>query len=294
MDTLTMARSWIDNGFSVIPIGYRSKRPAFNALKATGHVDDDGTPVWEPFKERQATNDELRQWFTGPKRNIGVVTGWRGLVVLDFDNLEAYQAWLAWAKTEGGIAAQMSASTYRVASARGMHVYLVVNEPVDSYRVGEIDVKARWGYVLVPPSIHPSGFEYTGIGQVIARCEKLADVFPFERPEPVTVTASMAATNDPWEAAARAVECGGVGAVANVKRTVQVADLVTIARSDPGGAWAHCPLHADWNPSLRIYKDGHFHCFQCGAHGDAIDLYAAIRGLTLREAIAELGQMVGG
>jgi len=31
-----------------------------------------------------------------------------------------------------------------------------------------------------------------------------------------------------------------------------------------------CPFHDDSTPSLHIYTD-HFHCFGCGAHGDAID-----------------------
>lgn len=34
-----------------------------------------------------------------------------------------------------------------------------------------------------------------------------------------------------------------------------------------------CPFHADTSPSLYLYRDdGHFHCFSCGAHGDAYDL----------------------
>ncbi len=34
-----------------------------------------------------------------------------------------------------------------------------------------------------------------------------------------------------------------------------------------------CPFHGDTSPSLYLYpNDGHFHCFSCGAHGDAYDL----------------------
>ncbi len=34
-----------------------------------------------------------------------------------------------------------------------------------------------------------------------------------------------------------------------------------------------CPFHGDTSPSLYLYPDdGHFHCFSCGAHGDAYDL----------------------
>jgi RecA-family ATPase/DNA polymerase I-like protein with 3'-5' exonuclease and polymerase domains len=33
-----------------------------------------------------------------------------------------------------------------------------------------------------------------------------------------------------------------------------------------------CPFHDDRTPSLHIYADGHYHCFGCGAHGQAKDL----------------------
>lgn len=46
-----------------------------------------------------------------------------------------------------------------------------------------------------------------------------------------------------------------------------------------------CPWHQDKTPSMVCY-DGrnHFHCFSCGRHGDATDLYAAVLGLGLCQA----------
>jgi len=211
------------------------------------------------------------------------------LVVLDFDQRDAYDAWRSWARDAGTVARRVEAGTYRVHSARGVHVYLMCEEPVESYQVGNIDVKARYGYVLAPPSVHPSGHEYQGCGGQIMRCSRLAEVFPFERPAPM-MAQSMAGTDDPWEAASRAVVCGGVGAVSRAAARVTTRDLVQVVREDHHGAWALCPLHSDTNPSLRVYADGHWHCFGCGAHGgDALDLYAAIHRITLREAIAQLG-----
>lgn len=290
MQTLEAAQNWIGAGFSVIPIGYRSKRPAFDALKLAGCVAEDGHISWEAFKQRPASDAELKLWFGGPRRNIGVVTGWHGLVVLDFDQRAAYDAWLSWARVNGGRAASLAAGTYRVFSARGVHVYLMCEEPVESYQVGNIDVKARYGYVLAPPSVHPSGHQYQGQGAQIMRCSRLLDVFPFERPVVESGAQSWAGTDDPWEVASRAVECGGVGAVSRATARVSTTDLVQVVRDDRSGAWALCPMHGDTNPSLRVYADGHWHCFGCGAHGgDALDLYAAMHKITLREAIAQLG-----
>jgi len=49
--------------------------------------------------------------------------------------------------------------------------------------------------------------------------------------------------------------------------------------------WACCPLHGEKTPSLCFFPDGRFHCFGCGAHGDAADLYAALHDVPLAEAL---------
>lgn len=46
---------------------------------------------------------------------------------------------------------------------------------------------------------------------------------------------------------------------------------------------ACCPFHDDRTPSLAIWPD-HFHCYGCGAHGDALDWLMRTRGVTLPEA----------
>ena len=286
MNTFEAAQSWIEAGMSVIPIGYRSKRPAFDALKLTRSTAADGHLSWEPYKTQAASPQELKLWFGGPRRNIGVVTGWNGLVVLDFDQRDAYDAWLGWTHAAGGRAASIAAGTYRVHSARGVHVYLMCEEPVESYQVGNIDVKARYGYVLAPPSVHPSGHEYQGQGSGIMSCARLGEVFPFERMPASTLPAGQPLTDDPWEAATHAVECGGVGAVERAKAALRIEDLLHL---DPRRTRQTilCPLHGDHNPSMVVDLDKQtFKCWGCGAFGDALDLVAGMQKITVREAIA--------
>jgi len=45
-----------------------------------------------------------------------------------------------------------------------------------------------------------------------------------------------------------------------------------------------CPFHDDRTPSCHIYPD-HFHCFSCGAHGDAVDWLMMVDGLDRDAAI---------
>lgn len=49
-----------------------------------------------------------------------------------------------------------------------------------------------------------------------------------------------------------------------------------------------CPIHQDTNPSLKIFEDGHFHCYGCGAKGDVIDLVAQIEKKPVKTVIHQL------
>ena len=50
-----------------------------------------------------------------------------------------------------------------------------------------------------------------------------------------------------------------------------------------------CPFHQDRGPSMKIYPDGHFHCFGCNAHGDVINFVAMHDGTDLKTAFLSLG-----
>lgn len=61
---------------------------------------------------------------------------------------------------------------------------------------------------------------------------------------------------------------------------------------------ALCPFHQDTQPSLVLYRADnsspeHYHCFACGAHGNAIDLVKRIEGLEFLAAVSWLAQHFG-
>ncbi|SOD25642.1 DNA primase, catalytic core [Variovorax sp. YR752] len=61
---------------------------------------------------------------------------------------------------------------------------------------------------------------------------------------------------------------------------------------------ALCPFHQDTRPSLNLYPvDGssqaHYHCFACGAHGNAIDLVKQVEGLDFLPAVQWLARQFG-
>ncbi|MDB5720885.1 MAG: primase, partial [Alphaproteobacteria bacterium] len=62
-----------------------------------------------------------------------------------------------------------------------------------------------------------------------------------------------------------------------------------------GREWkACCPFHKEKTPSFTLSDEkGFYHCFGCGAHGDAIRWLTDTRGLPFMEAVKELADSAG-
>jgi DNA primase len=73
--------------------------------------------------------------------------------------------------------------------------------------------------------------------------------------------------------------------------TALVGRRVKLARS--GRQWKGCcPFHNEKTPSFYVYDDG-YHCFGCGAHGDAITFVMQTQGLGFMEAVEQLAAEAG-
>ena len=70
-----------------------------------------------------------------------------------------------------------------------------------------------------------------------------------------------------------------------------IARRVKLSRA--GRQWkACCPFHGEKSPSFYVYDD-HFHCFGCGAHGDAIAFVMQSQSAGFPEAVAVLAAEAG-
>lgn len=88
-----------------------------------------------------------------------------------------------------------------------------------------------------------------------------------------------------------------------VKREVLLEDYaatVTELQAFGRGWWTgRCPKpgHEDQNPSFYVYPGSagaaHAHCYGCGFHGDLFDLFQAVEGGELWEAMMELSRRFG-
>ena len=112
---------------------------------------------------KNATTDPTRikeWWMQWPSANIGLATGMSGLFVIDIDSADA-------AKELYKIMPELETLvTLRAKTSKGEHIYFKCNK--DEFKsctsfagVKKIDIRCAGGYVVAPPSLHPSGAVYT-------------------------------------------------------------------------------------------------------------------------------------
>ena len=80
-----------------------------------------------------------------------------------------------------------------------------------------------------------------------------------------------------------------------VRARTPLASLVgrRVKLSRSGRNWKGCcPFHGEKTPSFYVYDD-HFHCFGCGAHGDAISFVMQGEGASFMEAVERLASEAG-
>jgi hypothetical protein len=141
------AVAYATRGWSVFPCRPRGKEPA--TVNGFHEATDDVKTI-------------LGWWRATPDANIGLVPGRAGLLVLDLDGPEGDEA--------AGRLGLLSEPAVEVVTGRGRHRYYLrpdVNDQIGNNRLApHLDVRCDAGYVLAPPSVHPSGAVYRWEGAV--------------------------------------------------------------------------------------------------------------------------------
>jgi Bifunctional DNA primase/polymerase, N-terminal len=153
-------------GIPVFPLTPRGKAPVIPRVHPEGDPLRDicrGQCGQQGHGLYDATDDHEqveRWWIRWPRANIGVRTGTiSGLLVVDLDGPEGEAAWSRLEETYGPVL------TLESRTGTGRHLYFTYPPGLDlgnsKGRLGpHIDTRAEGGYVLAPPSVHPSGALY--------------------------------------------------------------------------------------------------------------------------------------
>lgn len=115
--------------------------------------------------KRKLTNYEIRQYWK-EEANVGIITGEISkLAVLDFDDRDSYNVFK---EVWSNLYPDFLLDTMTVQTGKGVHVYFRpdVHARTTTFRFNDNlhHLKQEGGYVVAPPSIHPSGSSYVLVG----------------------------------------------------------------------------------------------------------------------------------
>ena len=174
---LRAALDYAAAGWAIFPLQPRDKKP----LTSNG------------FKAATTDPKIIREWWAKtPDANIGLDCGKSGLVVIDLDKRGDRDGFAEWADL---VARQhLPTETYTsLTGGGGRHLLFRAPAGVEiKNSAGKlapgIDVRGVGGYIVLPPSIHPSGKPY-----------EWADPFTPIEPLPEALITPLLAEPDPWK-----------------------------------------------------------------------------------------------
>jgi hypothetical protein len=142
---LETALSLASRGLHVFPCKPRDKKPA----------------LWNGLKGATTDPNIIAGWWRNSDFNIGLATGeCSGIFVIDIDGMDAEAELTKLISKHGALPHTVESIT-----ARGRHVFFAYPDRAIRNSAGKIapgiDVRGDGGYVLAPPSVHPSGRNYT-------------------------------------------------------------------------------------------------------------------------------------
>lgn len=250
------AQAYAFRGWPVLPLEPRNKRP----------LVDQQLGLFHGLKQATTNVTDIKEWWSKhPTANIGLRTG-VVFDVLDLDGRDAYTA------------LNLIAPKYRhdgplASTGKGYHLYFAASGSKNHAGLAGVpmDFRGDNGYVVAPPSVHPSGHAY-----VWARdSESLPEVPDWLRelifpPKPERNTDP----NDPVIAEA----------LRNSEDIVSVFSSMGMEMTRVGGKYMlYCPFHKDDTASLVLYPTTNsFYCFGCGAWGDPLNVRRWLRTGRLR------------
>lgn len=146
------ALGYVDQGLSIFPIKPRDKVPMME---------------WSPRQTTKADSETVRMWWKKwPIANIGIVTGKiSNIVVVDCDSPEGRK------NVDQYIRQTLIGKIPMVSTGAGFHLYfkhpgnILVPNRKDMFK--NVDVRGDGGYVVAPPSLHPSGRTYAWASLIV-------------------------------------------------------------------------------------------------------------------------------
>jgi hypothetical protein len=141
------AVAYAEAGLAIFPLRPHDKKPLLSSRNGG-----------KGFKDATCNVVQVKAWWAKcPNANIGCVPGKSGLVVIDIDGPDGEKSW-----AKLGLAGVDTLTVVTGRTQGGRHLYFAhPGGTLSNSPVGEkLDTRADAGYVVLPPSVHPSGRVY--------------------------------------------------------------------------------------------------------------------------------------
>lgn len=140
---LNAALTYIRLGWNVIPLKPKDKKPLL--------------PSWREWQTKKVTEEIVKKWWQeNPAANVGILTGAiSGIVVLDVDGETGR-------KSLAQIAKELPPTPVSNTGKGSHYIYRHPGFEVRNFagKLPGLDFRGDGGYIVAPPSIHPSGRKY--------------------------------------------------------------------------------------------------------------------------------------
>lgn len=157
------ARGWL-----VVPL-HNPKHAICSCRKKSCNSPGKHPRTEHGLKDGSKNHEQIARWWEKwPDANLGILTGQAsGLVVLDVDGEEGKASLQALTAAHGALPKTLCVKTGRAGSdgkRKGCHYYFRAPAQLLRNSAGVLgkglDIRAEGGYVVAPPSLHPSGLLY--------------------------------------------------------------------------------------------------------------------------------------
>jgi hypothetical protein len=249
---------WLERDFSLLPVQPNSKKLV---------------PGFGFYQDKIATPERVAEWFGARRLANLAVCATQTSLILDFDDADLYEYWARRFPNE--------ARTYTEQTPRGGYHVFAHAWPGDLRGVKLIKGVELKKICLIYPSTIDNKPYRRGVGELQKVSAKLL----------LSPLREKTITSD----APRVVPRGKTH-LQKIKSSFICLDLLQTAnpkirvfQSSNRFVSLTCPFHDDDEPSFWIdtYRNL-WGCHACGIRGDAINLYARLKGISNREAIREM------
>jgi hypothetical protein len=179
MTTVQTALAYAERGWLVVPL-HNPKQGACSCRKKNCNSPGKHPRTEHGLKDGSKDPKQIARWWEKwPDANLGILTGQEsGLLVLDVDGEDGKASLQTLTAAHGALPQTLCAKT-----GRGYHYYFcapvgvaIRNSVGNTNPLGKgLDIRADGGYVVAPPSLHPSRLLY----EWLAPEQPLADVPPW-------------------------------------------------------------------------------------------------------------------